>query len=508
MALGDLIGQVARGADSHTPWPPHELKEHWSEVRRYRRRYRNKRSEMIQDNPNIAANNARIESYVPVPWPRELCRFSAALLFSESPRVALQGDTEAQGLDDLMRVNDFGAFAIRGGVRAAAEGRIAVRVIRDADISPTPLLTLVNEDQVIWDIRHGHFYVGGTVVIERKMKDPDRRGDDPTFRLLEDHRKGIVTRELYKGYDNELGKRVPLNTLREFEGLADDEETGLDAPTLVPWENVPGSESDMFGLGPVFDDLNEQESLLLDRVRKSIPRVFVDRSLTDETGRLAIDGYIITGGSRMRMPLGTTATSTIEVAQPQLLAQEAITGIDHVQQLMVTCAGYSPLTWGIQGQTASVTRAVSGYAMKLAQLRTLLTRSAKEHMALQALGLGTATALAWANASKEVASFLPDIQLGDGLPNDPLDGAQEVLFLRQAAAASTETLVRTVHPTWSEKQIDDEVNAILDGVGMPPGAGPALGLGNLPKHVRALLDRADEDDPRAGAGVDPAPSLQ
>lgn len=507
MATG-FLDRVRENWDKKDQWPPPHVKKRWAEIESYRRRYRNNRDEMIRDNPNISTNDHKVSIYVPVPWPRELCRFSAALLFSETPRVQIEGHDDGAILNELMEVNDFGAFAIRGGVKAAAEGRVGIRIIRDSDISATtPLLTIVPEDQIIWDIRHDAFYAGGMVVIERY--EHQDTNDEIVFRLLETHTAGLVERDLYRGGKAELGKKVPLSQFPEFASLEPVEHTGLDKPTLIPWENVPGAESDLFGLGPLFDDLNEQESLLLDRVRKAVPRAFVDRSLADETGRLEIDGYILTGGARMRPALGATPGSLVTTVQPPLLSVEAIAAIDHLQQLIVTMAGYAPDTWGIQGKTASVQRAVSGYAMKLAQLRTLLNRAGKEHMALQALGWGVATCLAWQDStsgagSVKVSDYLPSIELGDGVPNDPLDGAQEVLYLRQAMSASTETLVKTVHPTWSDGQVAEEVEAILETAGMPPGSGPALGLGNVGSTVRGLM--VDDDNPamRAGAGVDPS----
>lgn len=490
----NLMDRVRQTWVKKENWPPKDVRPHWEEIEGYRRRYRNDRAELIQNNPNISIDEHKVEIFTPVPWPRELCRFSAALLFSETPRVHSADSTEA--LDRIEEVNDFGAFAVRGGVLVASEGRCGIRVIRDSAVSPdVPLLTLIPEDQVLWDIRHGAFYVGGMVIIERHP-DPD---SSDTYRLLEEHTAGLVTRHLYKGGDRTIGKEVPLSTLSEFDGLEAEELTGLDRPTLIPWENVPGGESDMFALGPLFDEANEAESLLVDRGRKSIPRLFVDRSLADDTGRVKLDGVIFTGGARMKLPLGAAPSSTVELADPKFQSVEHIHWIDHIDQMLVTLAGYSPLTWGIQGQTANVTRAVSGYALKLSQLRTLLNRSAKEHMAMQALGWAIATAIAWMSDQSSVSKCLPSIELGDGLPSDPLDGAQEVLYLHQAMAASTETLVKTVHPTWTPEEINAEVDAIVESGIFPPGGGAATGVGPIPKKVKDILDAKD----LAGGGIDP-----
>jgi hypothetical protein len=477
-------------------WPPPEVRKHWDEIDGYRKRYRNDRAEMIAANPNLSTDQHKVETFVPVPWPRELCRFSSSLLFSETPQVSYPGDPD--DLMDLLRVNDFGAFCISGGVDVACEGRLGIRILWDRDISENvPLVTTVPEDQIVWDIRHGSFYAGGMVIIERK---PDHTKDD-VYRLLEEHTKGLVERHLYKGVRSELGKEVPLTKVPEFADLEPVWETGLDTPTLIPWENVPGAESDLFGLGPLFDDINEAETLMLDRGRKSVPRLFVDKSLIDDTGRHQLDAAIITGGSRMRAPMGSGNSDLINTVDIKLQFKEHTDWTNHLAQLMVTCAGYAPTTWGIQGETASVQRAVSGYAMKLAQLRTLLTRSGKEHMALQALGWGTAIAMSIIRGESEVAGQLPDIELGDGLPSDPLDGAQEVLYLRQAAAASTQTLVETVHPTWGPEAVQEEVDAILEAGMFPPGAGQGQGVGQLGKHVVDIL-RGKGSTP-AGDGIDP-----
>jgi hypothetical protein len=491
MTLLDRMRRAPGGVAGQDPdWPPKQVREHWKEVHSYRLRYSNDRDKLIRANPNLLFSNHKINTYTPVPWPRELARFSAALLFSQPPTVI--NEAHPDPIRRLMQVNDFGAFAVEGGVKAAAEGTVAIRVIRDSSISNTPLITLVDEDQVIWDVRHRHFVVGGTVVVTRV--EPADHGDRHAYyRLLEKHTAGLVQRTLYRGGRDELGRPVPLSTIEEFASLKPEESTGLDHPTLIRWQNIPMGESDYFGLGPLFDDINEAESLLLDRARKAIPRVFVDRSLADESGKLDIDGYILTGGSRLRPTLGKEPGQLVHTVEPKFLSKEHIDWLDHLSQLIVTAAGYAPETWGIQGKTANVSRAVSGYAMKLAQLRTLLTRSTKEHMALQSLGWSVACATAWMLDAHDVAELLPVIELGDGLPDDPLDGAQEVLWLRQAVAASTEQLVRTLHPTWDDRKVVSEVDRIMDEKLIAAG-------GDVP------LDRVDgADDPHdpddiAGSG--------
>lgn len=513
-------------------WPPEDQARRWERLKNLRIRYRNDRKELIQSNIGIEISQTRVEIFTPVPWFRELCRFSAGMLFPETPRIIFTGHETT--VNRLVQVNDFGAMCIEGGINAATEGRVALRVIRDDEVSKdTPLMTLIPEDQVFWDIRHGSFYLGGIVIIERRKarkKNPSTRlpwpansrvdqSDDDVFRLLEQHTPGLVERFLYKGDGQKLGKIVPLTSLAEFAELQPTVETNLDKATLIPWLNVPGAESDGMGLESLFDAANEAESLLVDRGRKAIPHVFVDRSLADDQGRLDVDGYILVGKRSMLPPLGTKTTDLIQMNDPHFWSTEHIAWNNHLAQLIVTVAGYSPETWGIQGQTASITRAVSGYAMKLSQLRTLLNRSAKAHMALQALGWVTATSLAWMEKTKDVASMLPTIEFGDGIPSDPFQNAQESLWLRQAMAASTETLIKDLHPNWTPEEVEAEAGRIMEeaaAMAPPPAAGGQgasgqlrNGLGPTAGSIRAQRQKATGggQDPRAGAGVDPVPDV-
>jgi hypothetical protein len=125
-------------------------------------------------------------------------------------------------------------------------------------------------------------------------------------------------------------------------------------------------------------------------------------------------------------------------------------------------------------------------------------------MALQALGWAVAATTAWQIGEHDVASCLPVIELGDGMPDDPLDGAQEVLWLRQAVAASTETLVRTLHPNWDDTQVANEVDQIVEdklltaGPDMPPGGRPA---------AQTQKPTTGKRDKKAGSGDEPNTSV-
>ena len=510
-SLLERIVQLFRSTDPYDihgqEWPPTDVRDRWAEIGGYRTRYENKREILMRSHPSLAMSQEMRETFIPVPFGREICRFSSSLLFSETPKVKLTSNEDLCA--KIERVVDFGKFCVRGGVKAAVEGRIGIRIVKDPDVADVPILTLVSGDQIIWDVRHGDYIVGGLVIITREVP---KKGGKEIYRLLEDHRRGEVERRLFKATSgNFLGDQVPLDAVPEFANLLPYYETGLNVATLIPWDNVPGAESDLFGLGSMFDELNEAETWLLDACRKCVPRIFVDRSLIDSGGRAFLKGVIPVGKGSIAPAFGQDPSKLIIVTSPHFDAEQHIKFIAHVLQMIVTTAGFAPMTWGIQGQTANVTRAVSGYAMKLAQLRTLLTRSNKEHMALQALGMALAICMAWHLGVEDPVPLLPVIELGDGLPSDPLDGAQEVLFLAQAAAASTQVLVETVHPTWTPVEVAAEVGRIQEMQAFAANLGATNnGTGTLASGIlrdfinqrRGASSSSTANDDVAGSGID------
>ena len=61
------------------------------------------------------------------------------------------------------------------------------------------------------------------------------------------------------------------------------------------------------------------------------------------------------------------------------------------------------------------------------------------------------------------------VSVHEGLKENPAESAEVANALRNAEAASTRTLVRTAHPTWSDDQVDAEVEAMrAEGMSVDP----------------------------------------
>lgn len=446
-------------------WPPPHLEREWALIEGYVRRYENDRAAMLRHDPVFKnATDDRKSTYTPVPLAAEMVRLSSALLFSAEPKFT----NEAKGsvLERVVEANDPGELLLETGEHAAVQGHIGLRVIRDEEVSDQPLVTWVPANRVVWRVRHGRFVVGGYVVIERR---PNPFSHE-VYRLVEDHKKGVIERALYKGTRTSLGSTIPQRAwLEEFRGLPERTDHRMNAPTLYRWNNVPGGRSDLAGLDPLFDRLNEAESVGVAKLRKSEPFTVVDRKLADRNGVVDLSGVIFTGSSSGIA--GESVAKTVETVQPELQSEDHVRYVEHVRELILQMAGYSLASWGLDdGGSAD-----SGKALRLRQARTLLTKAGKERSARSAIVGAFAAACAWSEGASDVGPYRPELLLGDGLPTDPLEDAQEVATKRGAGVASLEQGVRELHPDWDEDAIAAEVERIEEEerASMPP----AFGLG-------------------------------
>ena len=58
------------------------------------------------------------------------------------------------------------------------------------------------------------------------------------------------------------------------------------------------------------------------------------------------------------------------------------------------------------------------------------------------------------------------VNIQDSVQTDPMQQADAINKLTQAKAMSIDTVVRKINPQWNEKQIENEVNKIMQENGM------------------------------------------
>jgi hypothetical protein len=445
------------GGSPGREWPPKSEALLWDLVGTRRRRYTNDAAELFSYRTDLHvagdANTtaARGRDYVPVPIARDIARFSSQLLFSEPPKLTIDGDLETQALDAWSAFNRLPEFLADAGDGVAAEGSGALRVIRDDHVSGRfPLIVFEPADRVIWATAHGRYTTGGIVVVER---DGEERG--VVYRMLEYHGVGVVKRALFKGGLTRLGTRVELGAgPPEFRELRDEVQTGVDKPTLIKWDNVPGGHSDISGLDSLLDAIDDAETIGGKKLKASKPLAFLHRKLADSSGNADLDGVIWTGADILNPVEESKELATI--VQGRMEAEDHRIYADHLRELAVSMAGYSLASWGF----GDGGRADSGRALKLRQMRTLLTTSGKIRMAREAISEAVGVALAMMLNRPAVEPLKPEIQFGDGFPLDRVELAEELAKLRDAGLVSTRQALRELHPDWDESRVETEVAEI------------------------------------------------
>lgn len=472
--LDKILSPLTR-AESLQTWPPPEVADRWEEIQGYRRRFTNKKSDLLPYAPRFSKTAYGKEIFTPLAVAREVCNFSAEMLFSAPPKITLESNQDL--LDTVLEENRLDSRLIALAAVIAAEGSGGLRIIMDTDDATpeVPLITRVKEDEVIWDIRHGDWVAGGAVVIEREVKE-NNGINTAIYRLVEEHTPGKVTRRLFKGTTYQLGKTQSLTTLDEFSGLPEEESTGLDVPTLVRWENVPGAYSDLAGAEAMLDLINTEVSLGAEKSDKSRPVSFAPANMFDDKGRVDLAGIIPVRQSRMRDLEGEDLAKNFGTIQPAFLADEATAWIDFLIDTSLLTMGYSKASYGRdEGGSAD-----SGKALRLRQARTLLKKAGKDRMAKEALSNAIAIALAWEQNATDIADFRPEIELGDGLPRDAMEDAQEAVQWKTAGAISLEELVRMRRPDFDDDAVQEEIDRIQEDTAasaalapMPTFGGPA-----------------------------------
>lgn len=452
------------GGSPGRSWPPRSEENLWATVQARRRRYDNDPAQLFPYRTDLhvpgdaKATAARQRDYTPVPLARDIARFSSQLLFSDPPKLTIDGDIETKALDAWASFNRLDEFLADAADNIAAEGSGALRIIQDDHVSDRfPLIVYEPADRVIWATAHGRYTTGGVVVVERDSEESGVR-----WRLLEYHGPGIVKRALFKGSLTGLGIRVALTEgPLEFQKLRDEVFTNVDKPTLIKWDNVPGGHSDISGLDSLLDAIDDAETVGKKKLRGSKPLTFVNRKLADDAGNADLDDALLVGEGTMS-PV-EEPNQLAQVVQGRMEAEDHRIYCDHLRELAVSMAGYSLASWGF----GDGGRADSGRALKLRNVRTLLTRSGKERMAGEAIPETCGVALAIMLGRSEVEPLKPEIQFGDGWPVDRTEQSEELAKLRDALLISTRQALRELHPDFDEDKITVELAEIQADIPQP-----------------------------------------
>ena len=423
--------------------------------------------------------NTRAQLHVPLPG--DIAQTSAALLFGEPPRVTIpeahlvKADPAAKEAEDYLHKmiveGDVLARLLEGAETAAAMGGAILKPSWDVDVSPVPLLSIIQADMALPSFRYGELT---SCTLWREVARSNTR---EVLRHLEVHEllpdgRGVILHGLYRGTSSLLGQRLDLGDHPDTAGLSEMvllpfEGLGVEyVPNMRPNRRRRGSsvgQSDYAGAEGIFDSLDETYASWMRDVRLAKGRLMVPQEYLDRLGSFDADQEVF-------VPLDVDPAARVGAGGGITAQQFAIRTADHEQTILhlieraVSSAGYSPQTFGLHIEG----RAESGTALKIREQKTLSTQQRKAQwwgVAVES-ALFKMLAIAQSTLGESISPLRPQVEMADSLPENPMELAQTVSTLDQARAVSVETKVRMVHPDWDEEQITPEVRRVLAEQGL------------------------------------------
>lgn len=407
-----------------------------------------------------------------VPVAGDLAATSASLLFGEAPSITIpegEGDPATIARTSA-RLNFFcEALALHSRLVEAAEscaalGGVFLKINLEPQLANYPILSVAQVDAAVPEFLHGFLTA---VTFWRVTRDD---GDGRIWRLLERYERGMIFNGLYEGSINQLGHQIPLTASPDTAQLTPAFATGIDdllcryLPNVRPhrlFRKLPIGQSDFAGVESLMDSLDEIYTAWLRDIRLAKGRIIADESMfeaqPDGTRTFDLDREAYMG---LHTLVDTSAglPGQLTVAQFAIRANEfAVTAGDFLRRIYTT-AGYAPQSFGLDLDG----REESGVALAVKEGKSIATRGRKGRYWTPVIA-DMLTLLLQVDARhcrSGVEPLRPHVELAATAGPNLLDTAQAVNLLRQAQAASTETLVELLHADWSPQAKSAEVERI------------------------------------------------
>ncbi len=386
-------------------WPPLDVAGMWAATREYRSYYHAHHGERFAHRPDLTDGGGDLQTFTPVPLAREIAAFSAALLFGEPPTITAREAGDGAALEALVKANRLDELLTVSAELVAVEVAGGLRVSLDDGVPGGVVLDYVSGDRILWRERFGRFTSGGVIVFEHSER-------NETWRLIEDQDVGRVSGRLFKGTIMRLGNARALTEGPEhWRNLKPETATGiLDRATLTKWENKPGGVSDLAGILPLLDSYDDAATLTRMKAAASIPVMAGHESLFGEDGPAELWRGILFQTRDVISPEFVSPDKLLQVLQAPFEAGPMLEYMRHLRAVIVTAAGYSPESWGLEGSGG---RADSGRALALLQTRTAHTRNTKARMTQRAVSEAVGVSLALFLGRPLAEPLMPSVELTD-----------------------------------------------------------------------------------------------
>jgi A118 family predicted phage portal protein len=429
-----------------------------------------------------------------VPLAGDIAATSAALLFSERPKIEIvqahpetadQEETAEvvaarEAEDRMLRLLDAGDLYPRlaeGAEQASALGGVFLKTVVDREVfGEGPFVAVQPADSAIPVFRWGKLVEVSFWRVLRRDASQDRVVRHIEHHSTNEEGRGVIEHAVYSGTRQNLGSREQLTRYEETAALEDIEirpHQGLAVdyvPNLRParaWRNVAIArylgQSDYSGIEGLMDALDEAYTSWMRDLRLGKARIIVPQEALKVTpgvgARADMDQEIFTP---LAIEPDDQSRMTFTVQQGDIRHEAHESTVENLMIQAVSMAGYSPQTFGIvpEGQG----RAVTATEIKARERKSQATRERKSAFWRDSIEAQVSKLLAVARTEFGISEFSDAYRIRatifDGIPDDFEATARSIEMVRRSESMSREEAVRALHPEWEPAQVQAEVSRL------------------------------------------------
>jgi A118 family predicted phage portal protein len=428
------------------------------------------------------------------PLAADICRVNSDLLFSD-PITATVVDEDEKTQERLDTILESAHTVFVGAAELSSGlGGTFLRATWDTTIANHAFVTKVDADLAWPTFRWGRLTA---VTFWRVLAEENAT----VWRHLECHELdgngiGVIRHGLYEGTKEQLGTRRPYQDRTETAWLAsqpliDGDTISTDTPGLdvVYIRNLEQSllwrkdalgahlgRSDLEGLLGDLSDYDEAYTSLMRDLKDGKSRLIVPESMLTSNGpgqgAVFHDRSLFTGVTAAPGAM-KDASLPIEQVQFKIRVEEHLRIMEDILHRVIRSAGYSPRSFGLAGpdgaadKTATEVTSEDNMSQQTRKRKVRAWEPELERLLEKCLAID---AVICKGGGKPDAGV--DVEFAASNHADPLILAQIVQTLRNARAASTETLVRVANPDADETWVGEEVARILKEDALPPVEDP------------------------------------
>ena len=500
---------LIRKIESELRWPPPFDNDRVSEIAR-RAAFREADEETLRHMADWPSSR----NYVVDPIGDRVVTAKADLIWGEDPKVKAANESDQTNLMRIVETSNLPSELHWAEQLRASEGEVWWRIERAEDeIAPCPVITFHSREVVV------PLYVGPLLVavaFVSEFEDPSaatRDASPPIWRHLEIHSEGRVENRLYLGTKDSLGQARDLDAFAETEELDTEWQHGLNGmlagriifrrgrDRALGRSVYEGSENIMLALNEALTVGVENVRLVAkkravvraDLLKKRSPEL-PDSVDAGDGSRVPVETMafdagedVIVAGNLDAELGGENKADPIKILEYSFDADALIAWQNKLVKVLASRCGLTVQFLG-EGESAGEGTAETGTALRVKLLpATASSRGSGRPWAdavpriLQAAALldQLPASAGGFGRSYSGAGALPSVEREDPLPRDEAEEIAKHATAVGGPVESIETAVADLHPDWTSKQIEEEVDRIradvqtsnsFMGLGLNPGA--------------------------------------